>query len=63
MKSHCRVCHDECLDTLKRFDFVFGYCCPECHDFLIASERALRRVGVEGVTANPVRHKPEKSEP
>ena len=58
--SRCRVCRDKCSDHAKLFDDILGFICPDCHEFLTAADKPLRRVGIEGVVLKPVRYKPEK---
>ena len=63
MKSPCRCCRDRFLSITMRFDPVGGLICPECHEFLAAADKVLRRHGIEGVESEPVRYKPEGREP
>lgn len=51
-KPRCRVCKSVCPEMEKRFDPLFGYCCPSCHGFLLYADKALRKAGIEGVKYN-----------
>lgn len=55
-KPSCPVCREATPDMAKRFDPVLGYVCPECFHFLQSADKALRKIGIEGVEHSPVRH-------
>ena len=62
MKSPCRICSSPSSALTKRFTEGLGYVCMGCHDFLLTADKALRRVGIEGVVAEPQRHAAKREE-
>lgn len=50
MKTPCQACGTKVAEITKRFQPTLGFVCPECHEFLLESEKTLKRAGIEGIT-------------
>ena len=56
--TRCQCCLEPTPDITRRFDETHGFICTDCHDFSAYAAKRLRRVGIEGVTVNPIRFTP-----
>lgn len=59
MNSPCRCCQELVPDASKRLEPCLGFVCVPCFEFLTYTDKALRKVGVEGVAHAPARISPE----
>ena len=63
MKTRCRCCRDLVSDASKRLEPGLGFVCHPCHAFLNYADKAMRKVGIEGLAIEPVRFAPVNPEP
>jgi len=63
MMTRCRCCRDLVSDASKRLEPGLGFVCHPCHTFLNYADKAMRKVGIEGMDIEPVRFSPEEETP